>query len=115
MVASTLITPACVQFLENKKRFHTAWTRTGHSCQPASVPPPHRSPRRRGQITCALRAGQQISTNEVLKVTSRSEFEPDAAAPCNRPRTTNWMRSESRSHPALAGHLGAQVIDSRKE
>jgi hypothetical protein len=33
----------------------------------------------RGQITCALRAGQQISTNEVLKVTSRPEFEPDAA------------------------------------
>jgi hypothetical protein len=26
MVASTWITPACVQFLENKKRFHTAWT-----------------------------------------------------------------------------------------
>jgi hypothetical protein len=25
MVASTWITPGCVQFLENKKRFHTAW------------------------------------------------------------------------------------------
>src|SRR6202022_2423599 len=28
MVESTWITPACVQFLENKKRFHTAWTRS---------------------------------------------------------------------------------------
>jgi hypothetical protein len=26
MVASTGITPGCVQFLKNKKRFHTAWT-----------------------------------------------------------------------------------------
>jgi hypothetical protein len=25
MVAPTWITPGCVQFLENKKRFHTAW------------------------------------------------------------------------------------------
>jgi len=25
MVASTWITPGCVQFLKNKKRFHTAW------------------------------------------------------------------------------------------
>jgi hypothetical protein len=24
-VASTWLTPGCVQFLENKKRFHTAW------------------------------------------------------------------------------------------
>jgi hypothetical protein len=31
MVAPTWITPGCVQFLENKKRFHTAWTRSGHS------------------------------------------------------------------------------------
>jgi hypothetical protein len=31
MVASTWITPACVQFLENKKRFHTAWTPSGRS------------------------------------------------------------------------------------
>jgi hypothetical protein len=30
MVAPTWITPGCVQFLENKKRFHTAWTPTGH-------------------------------------------------------------------------------------
>jgi hypothetical protein len=29
MVASTRITPGWVQFLQNKKRFHTAWTRTG--------------------------------------------------------------------------------------
>jgi drug/metabolite transporter (DMT)-like permease len=28
MVAPTWITPGCVQFLENRKRFHTAWTRT---------------------------------------------------------------------------------------
>jgi hypothetical protein len=26
MVASTWVTPGCVQFLENQKRFHTAWT-----------------------------------------------------------------------------------------
>jgi hypothetical protein len=26
MVAPTWITPGCVQSLENKKRFHTAWT-----------------------------------------------------------------------------------------
>jgi hypothetical protein len=25
MVAPTWITPGCVQFLKNKKRFHTAW------------------------------------------------------------------------------------------
>jgi hypothetical protein len=25
MVASTWVTPGCVQFLENQKRFHTAW------------------------------------------------------------------------------------------
>ena len=25
MVASTWLTPGCVQFLENRKRFHTAW------------------------------------------------------------------------------------------
>src|SRR5258708_946102 len=25
MVSPTWITPGCVQFLENKKRFHTAW------------------------------------------------------------------------------------------
>jgi hypothetical protein len=30
MVASTWITPGCVQFLKNKKRFHTAWTHLGH-------------------------------------------------------------------------------------
>jgi hypothetical protein len=29
MVASTWITPGCVQFLKNKKRFHTAWTQLG--------------------------------------------------------------------------------------
>jgi hypothetical protein len=29
MVASTGITPGCVQFLKNKKRFHTAWTQSG--------------------------------------------------------------------------------------
>jgi len=29
MVASTWITPGCVQFLKNKKRFHTAWDQTG--------------------------------------------------------------------------------------
>src|SRR2546429_7460098 len=28
MVASTWITPGCVQFLENRKRFHTAWVKT---------------------------------------------------------------------------------------
>jgi hypothetical protein len=27
MVAPTWITPGCVQFLENKKRFHTAWVK----------------------------------------------------------------------------------------
>ena len=44
----------------------------------------------RGQITCALRAGQQISTNEVLKDTSRSEFEPDAAGG----GLTKWLMLE---------------------
>jgi hypothetical protein len=29
-VASTWITPSCLQFLGEKKRFHTAWTQTGH-------------------------------------------------------------------------------------
>jgi glyoxylate/hydroxypyruvate reductase A len=29
MVAPTWITPGCVQFLENKKRFHTAWINAG--------------------------------------------------------------------------------------
>jgi hypothetical protein len=29
MVAPTWITPGCVQFLENEKRFHTAWTHIG--------------------------------------------------------------------------------------
>ena len=29
MVASTWIMPGCVQFLENKKRFHTAWVKSG--------------------------------------------------------------------------------------
>jgi hypothetical protein len=29
-VASTWITPSCLQFLGEKKRFHTAWTRCGH-------------------------------------------------------------------------------------
>jgi hypothetical protein len=29
MVASTWITPGCVQFLKNKKRFNTAWTLSG--------------------------------------------------------------------------------------
>jgi hypothetical protein len=28
MVAPTWITPGCVQSLENKKRFHTAWARS---------------------------------------------------------------------------------------
>jgi hypothetical protein len=31
MVALTWITPGCVQFLESKKRFHTAWTHAGQS------------------------------------------------------------------------------------
>jgi len=38
MVASTWITLACVQFLENKKRFHTAWVirdRVGPAASPA--------------------------------------------------------------------------------
>ena len=30
MVAPTWITLGCVQFLENKKRLHTAWTLSGH-------------------------------------------------------------------------------------
>jgi hypothetical protein len=30
MVASTGITLGCVQFLKNKKRFHTAWTQSRH-------------------------------------------------------------------------------------
>jgi hypothetical protein len=30
MVAPTWITPGCVQFLENKKRFHTAWVLRDH-------------------------------------------------------------------------------------
>jgi hypothetical protein len=29
-VASTWITPSCLQFLGEKKRFHTAWTQLGH-------------------------------------------------------------------------------------
>jgi hypothetical protein len=29
-VASTWITPSCLQFLGEKKRFHTAWTHFGH-------------------------------------------------------------------------------------
>jgi len=29
MVAPTWITPGCVQSLENKERFHTAWVMTG--------------------------------------------------------------------------------------
>jgi hypothetical protein len=31
MVVLTWITPGCMQFLKNKKRFYTAWTRSGHS------------------------------------------------------------------------------------
>jgi hypothetical protein len=31
MVASTWITPGCVQFLKNKKRFHTAWVKRRNS------------------------------------------------------------------------------------
>jgi hypothetical protein len=31
MVASTWITPGCVQFLKNKKRFHTAWVNSSDS------------------------------------------------------------------------------------
>jgi len=34
MVASTWITPGRVQFLENKKRFHTAWTPRGLADEP---------------------------------------------------------------------------------
>jgi hypothetical protein len=30
MVAPTWITPGRAQFLENKKRCHTAWTQSGH-------------------------------------------------------------------------------------
>jgi hypothetical protein len=33
MVASTWITPGCVQFLKNKKRFHTAWTHKRHAAK----------------------------------------------------------------------------------
>jgi hypothetical protein len=29
-VASTWITPSCLQFLGEKKRFHTVWTQLGH-------------------------------------------------------------------------------------
>jgi hypothetical protein len=29
MVAPTWTTPGCVQFLESRKRFHTAWVRSG--------------------------------------------------------------------------------------
>jgi hypothetical protein len=36
MVALTWITPGCMQFLKNKKRFYTAWTRNG----PANVVAP---------------------------------------------------------------------------
>jgi hypothetical protein len=32
MVAPTWITPGCVQSLENKERFHTAWVTSGHAC-----------------------------------------------------------------------------------
>jgi hypothetical protein len=31
MVAPTWITPGCVQSLENKERFHTAWVKTGQT------------------------------------------------------------------------------------
>jgi hypothetical protein len=31
MVAPTWITPGCVQFLENRKRFHTAWANCRHA------------------------------------------------------------------------------------
>ena len=39
MVAPTWITPGCVQFLENKKRFHTAWVKSDSSavCEPLPV------------------------------------------------------------------------------
>jgi hypothetical protein len=33
MVAPTWITPGCAQFLENRKRFHTAWTQSGTARQ----------------------------------------------------------------------------------
>jgi hypothetical protein len=41
MVALTWITPGCVQFLESKKRFHTAWTRTGHQLRRDASPLSH--------------------------------------------------------------------------
>jgi hypothetical protein len=37
MVAPTWITPGRVQFLENKKRFHTAWTRCGSGALPTAT------------------------------------------------------------------------------
>jgi hypothetical protein len=52
------------------------------------------STRTRSPARCA---GQQTAINEVLNVISRSEFEgpPDAAAPCDRPRTKDGMRCRS--------------------
>jgi hypothetical protein len=37
MVAPTWITPGCLQFLENKKRFHTAWVNR-YTGDPAASP-----------------------------------------------------------------------------
>ena len=55
----------------------------------SSIDEPSFAPGERS-ITCALRAGQQVSTNEVIKVTSRSEFEPDAAGG----GLTKWLMLE---------------------
>ena len=57
---------------------------------------------RRGQITCAQRAGQQISANEVLKVTSRAELA----------RSRAQLRPADRSHGAIRPLLDIWALKS---
>jgi hypothetical protein len=56
MVASTWITPGCVQFLENKKRFHTAWVNRYRNA-PSAISP--LSPRMATELRTSLMSQRQ--------------------------------------------------------
>jgi hypothetical protein len=58
MVASTWITPGCVQFLKNKKRFHTAWTLSGLPGRRPASP----SPQTKGFLAGVLRRKFLVSS-----------------------------------------------------
>src|ERR1700681_3450028 len=53
MVASTWITPGCVQFLKNKKHFHTAWVNSRSSQHPPRL-------RYHGQFRLSSRSGRRF-------------------------------------------------------